>query len=307
MPIYKQNANKLVPVREKRIDLEKTVQGLVETNLEDVFGLQFVTTEFALNNLRIDTLAFDIETNAFVIIEYKRDKSFSVIDQGYAYLALMLNNKADFVLEYNERCKKNLRKDDIDWSQSRVIFVAQSFTKYQQEAMGFQDLPIELWEVRQYENDLILFNELRASEKSESIKTVAKGHNADVVAKEIKQYRVEDHFKSQWDKAKTLYELISQRILELDSTLETHPVKAYIGFSIQGKNVVLIKTRQSKLRLELLRTRPEDLKDPEKNVRYMDKSFERYNQYVSLFDIENEDDIDYAMMLIKQVYKRFVE
>ena len=116
MPIYKQNGNKLVPVREKRIDLEKTVQSLVEANLEDVFGLQFVTTEFALNSLRIDTLAFDEETNAFVVIEYKRDKSFSVIDQGYAYLALMLNNKADFVLEYNEKCKKNLRKDDIDWS-----------------------------------------------------------------------------------------------------------------------------------------------------------------------------------------------
>jgi len=307
MPIYKKNSNKLIPVREKRIDLEKTVQSLVEANLEDVFGLQFVTTEFALNGLRIDTLAFDVETNAFVVIEYKRDKSFSVIDRGYAYLALMLNNKADFVLEYNERCKKNLRKDDVDWSQSRVIFVAQSFTKYQQEAMGFQDLPIELWEVRQYDEDLILFNELRASEKSESIKTVAKGKNAEVVAKEIRQYRVEDHFKLQWDRAKTLYELISQRILELDSAFTTHPVKAYIGFNIQGKNVVIIKIRQSKLRLELLRTRPEDLKDPEKRVRYMEKSFEHYNQYVSLFDIENEDDVDYAMMLIKQVYRRFTE
>lgn len=307
MPIYKQNSNKLVPVKEKRIDLEKTVQSLVEINLGDVFGLQFVTTEFALNGLRIDTLAFDVETNAFVVIEYKRDKSFSVIDQGYAYLALMLNNKANFVLEYIEKSGKNIRMSDIDWSQSRVIFVAQSFTKYQQEAIGFQDLPIELWEVHQYEENLILFNELKAPEKSESIKTVAKGHNAEAVFKEIKQYRVEDHFKPQWDKAKTLYELTSQRILELDPAFETHPVKAYIGFNIQGKNVVLIKTRQSKLRLELLRTRPEDLKDPEKNVRYMDKSFERYNQYVSLFDIENEDDIDYAMMLIKQVYKRFVE
>jgi len=139
----------------------------------------------------------------------------------------------------------------------------------------------------------------RASEKSESIKTVAKGKNAEVVAKEIRQYRVEDHFKLQWDRAKTLYELISQRILELDSAFTTHPVKAYISFNIQGKNVVIIKIRQSKLRLELLRTRPEDLKDPEKRVRYMEKSFEHFNQYISLFDIENEDDIDYAIMLIK--------
>ena len=145
MPIYKQSGNKLVSVKEKKIGLEKDIQALTEGNLSDIFGLDFIASEFPLNNLRIDTLAFDSETNSFVIIEYKRDRSFTVVDQGYAYLALLLNNKADFVLEYNEKNKKNLRKDDIDWSQARVIFIAQSFTKYQQEAIGFQDMPIELW------------------------------------------------------------------------------------------------------------------------------------------------------------------
>ncbi len=167
MPIYKQSGNKLIPIKERKIGFEKTIQTLVEANLSNIFDLDFICSEFQLHNLRIDTLAFDDELKSFVVIEYKKDRSFSVIDQGYAYLALLLNNKADFVLEYNEKCKKNLRKDDIDWSQSKVIFVASSFTKYQQEAMGFQDLPIELWEVKQYDNDLLLFNELPAPEKSE--------------------------------------------------------------------------------------------------------------------------------------------
>src|SRR3989344_6110239 len=148
MSIYKQTGNQLIPVKEKKIDLERSVQRLVESNLSEVYGLSFICSEFPLNNLRIDTLAFDEELKSFVIIEYKKDKSISVIDQGYAYLALLLNNKADFVLEYNEKCKKNLRKDDIDWSQSKVLFIASSFTKYQQEAIGFQDLPIELWEAK---------------------------------------------------------------------------------------------------------------------------------------------------------------
>lgn len=307
MPIYKQNKNKLVAVKEKKIDLEKTVQGVSEDNLSTIFGLTFICSEFPLNNLRIDTLAFNEELKSFVIIEYKKDKSFSVIDQGYAYLALLLNNKADFVLEYNEKCKKNLRKDEIDWSQSKVVFIANSFTKYQQEAMGFQDLPIELWEVKQYEDNLILFNQLRASEKSESIKTVAKGNNVEVVSREIKQYSVEDHLKPQWDKAKTLFEIISQKILEIDPEFEIHPVKNYIGFNINGKNVVSIKTQASGLLLELLRVKPEDLKDPEKKVRYVDTSFEHWGKHVSRYNIETEDDIDYAMMLIKQVYKKFIE
>ncbi|PIQ72346.1 hypothetical protein COV86_03480 [Candidatus Roizmanbacteria bacterium CG11_big_fil_rev_8_21_14_0_20_35_14] len=307
MPIYKQTDNRLVPIKEKKVGLEKTLQNLVETNLSDIFGLSFVATEFPLNNLRIDTLAFDEEAKAFVVIEYKRDKNFTVIDQGYAYLALLLNNKADFVLEYNEKTKKNLRKDDIDWSQSKVMFVAQSFTKYQQEAIGFQDLPIELWEVKKYDEDLVSFNQVRASEKSESIKTVTKNKDIERVSREIKQYSVEDHIKPSWSKAKELFDEFSQRVLELDPRFEIHPVKYYIGFNIENKNVIAVKVRTTKLLLELLRVQPKDLKDPEKRARYRKNSFEYYNKHITQFDINSDDDIDYAMSLVKQVYKSFTE
>ena len=307
MPIYKQTDNRLVPIKEKKVGLEKTLQNLVETNLSDIFGLSFVATEFPLNNLRIDTLAFDEEAKAFVVIEYKRDKNFTVIDQGYAYLALLLNNKADFVLEYNEKTKKDLRKNDIDWSQSKVMFVAQSFTKYQQEAIGFQDLPIELWEVKKYDEDLVSFNQVRASEKSESIKTVTKNKDIERVSREIKQYSVEDHIKPSWSKAKELFDEFSQRVLELDPRFEIHPVKYYIGFNIENKNVIAVKVRTTKLLLELLRVQPKDLKDPEKRARYRKNSFEYYNKHITQFDINSDDDIDYAMSLVKQVYKSFTE
>src|SRR3989338_9448553 len=174
MPIYKQRGNILISIKEKPTDLEKTTQHIMENNLHEIFGLDFVCTEFPLNNFRIDTLAFDAETKSFVIIEYKRDRSFSVIDQGYAYLALLLNNKADFVLAYNEKNNKSLAKSDIDWSQSKVIFIASSFTRYQQEAIGFQNLPIELWEFKKYDENLVSFNEIRASEKNENIATITK-------------------------------------------------------------------------------------------------------------------------------------
>lgn len=307
MPIYKQINDKLIPIKEKKVSLEKTLQNLIEVNLDEVFGLNFIASEFSLNNLRIDTLAFDEETKTFVIIEYKRDKNFSVIDQGYAYLALLLNNKADFVLEYNEKTKKNLRKDDIDWSQSRVMFVAQSFTKYQREAIGFQDLPIELWEVKRYDEDLVSFNQVIASEKSESIKTITKNKDIERVSREIKQYSVEDHIKLSWSKAKELFDEFSQRILELDPRFVIHPVKYYIGFNIGNKNVVTIHVRKSKLLLHLLRVRPEDLKDPEKRTRYEKNSLQYYNVHITSFVIENENDIDYAMSLVKQVYKIFTE
>ena len=83
MAIFKISNQKLEPIDEKKIDLERDIQKLTEQNLETVFGLKHICSEFQLNNLRIDTLAYDEETKSFVIIEYKRDKSFSVVDQGF--------------------------------------------------------------------------------------------------------------------------------------------------------------------------------------------------------------------------------
>ena len=306
MPIYKQSGSKLVPIKEKKVGLEKTIQTLTEENLSEVFGLSFIVSELQLNNLRIDTLAFDEETKSFVVIEYKKDRSFSIVDQGFAYLALLLNNKADFILEYNEKSKRNLKKSDVDWSQARVIFVASSFTKYQQEAIGFQDLPIELWEVKKYDSGLFSFDQVRASEKSESIKTIAKNKDIEKVSREIKQYSLDDHIKPTWNKSKELFDEFSQRVLELDPRFEIKPVKSYIGFNMGSKNMITVRIRTSKLILELLRTNPENIKDPEKRLKYVKNSLEHYNQHISLFDIKNEDDIDYAMLLAKQKYKNFV-
>src|SRR5690554_4886679 len=176
-------------IREKPFRLEKEIQELTENNLKTILGLDFVKSEFALNNFRIDTLAFDKEANAFVIIEYKRDKNFSVIDQGYAYLSLMLNNKADFILEFNENLDIALKRNDVDWSQSRVIFISPAFTNYQQEAINFKDLPIELSEVKRFENNTVSYEQIQKSGTQESIKTISKtDHTIDSDAKEIKVY-----------------------------------------------------------------------------------------------------------------------
>jgi hypothetical protein len=135
-------------IKEKPFRLEKEIQEMTESNLKAILGLDFVKSEFALNNFRIDTLAFDKESNAFVIIEYKRDKNFSVIDQGYAYLSLMLNNKADFILEFNENLDKTLKRNDVDWSQSRVLFISPAFTNYQREAINFKDLQLNFGKLK---------------------------------------------------------------------------------------------------------------------------------------------------------------
>lgn len=124
MPFFSIKQGKLVKIKGTSFRNEKEIQIITEQNLKDIFGLEFVKSEISIGNLRIDTLAFDNETKSFVIIEYKKDKNFSVIDQGFAYLSLLLNNKADIIIEYNECKNKSLKRVDVDWSQTRVIFIS---------------------------------------------------------------------------------------------------------------------------------------------------------------------------------------
>ena len=127
-----------------------------------------------------------------------------------AYLNLMLNNRADFILKYNESSSSSshnrLKREQVDWSQSRIIFIAPEFTKYQQHAIGFKDVGIQLWEVHKYNNGLLVFNEVKSPSTREPITTIAK--DSDIVKKvtdEIEVYTEEDHLASVDDKIKELY------------------------------------------------------------------------------------------------------
>ncbi len=110
MKLFTINNEKLKSISSSEFKLEKDIQNLIEKNLEELYHLQFVKSELPIKNFRVDTLGFDKENNFFVIIEYKKDRNFSVIDQGYTYMSLLLNNKADFILEYNENCGGQLKK-----------------------------------------------------------------------------------------------------------------------------------------------------------------------------------------------------
>jgi predicted transport protein len=308
MSLFKFLNNKLLPVKEKKISLEKDIQSLTENNLEDIFGYTFVSTEIKIDSFRFDTLAWDDENNSFVIIEYKKDRNFSVVDQGFAYLSVLLNRKADFILEYNSKFpNKQLNKEDIDWSQSRVIFIAPYFTPYQINSINFRNMPFDLYEFSMYENDTVAYNKIEASNPTESIDSVVSGGDIEKVTKEVKDYSVEDHFKEGWEDSRELFNIIDERLLAIDPNIMRDPKKVYIGYKIGSAVIFSIEIHKTSLCLQLYRFKPENFSDPEKKVTYQKNSFKYYNKHVSLFRIEIEEDIDYAIMLAKQVYKKFIE
>ncbi len=291
----------LTYIKEKPFRLEKDIQTMTERNLQEVLGLTCVRSEFALNNFRIDTLAFDREANAFVIIEYKRDKNFSVIDQGYAYLALMLNNKADFILEFNENMGKTLKRNDVDWSQSRVLFVAPSFTTYQREAINFKNLPIELWEVKQFENNTVSYEHMQKTGAQESIKTISKqDKNIDTVAREIKVYSEEGLLEKSSEEIKELYEHIKLAILNFDG-IKMKMKKLYVAF-VAGKNVVDIHPQKKALKMWINMPKGE-LDDPKGLARDVSAIGHWGNGDYEL-QFQSDDDLEYILSLVKQSVRK---
>lgn len=292
---------KLEYIKEKPFRLEKEIQELTENNLKTIFGLEFVKSEFALNNFRIDTLAFDKEANAFVIIEYKRDKNFSVIDQGYAYLSLMLNNKADFILEFNENLDKTLKRTDVDWSQSRVLFVSPAFTNYQREAINFKDLPIELWEVKRFENTTVSYEQIQKAGAQESIKTISKADKTiDNVAKEIKVYSEQEHLENVSDEIKELYENFKSAIQNLEN-LEIKPKKKYIAF-VAGRNVIDILPQKKALKVWINMSKGE-LDDTKGITRDVSTTGHWGNGDFEI-QIRDDENLEYILSLVKQSIKK---
>ena len=260
--------------------------------------LQIVKSEFTIKNKRIDTLAYAKQSKAFIIIEYKRSKNISVIDQGFTYLSLMLENKADFIIEYNETLKENLKRTDVDWSQTRVVFVSTGFTENQKTATNFKDIAIELWEVKRYENDLISVNQIKKSKSAESIKPITSSNKQlDNITKEIKVYSEEDHTLNKSDSAVELYETFRDSILNFKEDIEVIPRKKRIAF--KGNRIICdILVQKSGIKL-WINLKSGELDDPKNLMRDVSNIGHWGNGDYELV-IKNTDDLEYIMSLIKQ-------
>ncbi|MDV4071000.1 hypothetical protein CMT45_04650 [Elizabethkingia anophelis] len=293
------NKNLLSVLKEISFKLEKEIQMLFEANVETILNLKLIKSEFTIKSNRIDTLAFDAESKAFVIIEYKRSQNYSVVDQGISYLNLMLEYKADFIIEYNETQKGNLKRSDVDWSQTKVIFVSPSFTDFQKTASNFKDLAIELWEIKQFENDVVVINPIKKSKSAPSIRQINQNENSELnkVVKEIKIYTEEDHTEGKSDHIIELYEVYKNAILALSSEIEIVPKKMYIAFKLKN-NIVDIRVQQKNLIL-WLNMKKGTLDDPKKLT--TDASVKgHYGNGDYELSVTDTSNLEYIMSLIKQ-------
>lgn len=301
MKIFTSKKGQLSQLKQQKFKLEKDIQRLFEENLTLLSGYIFIRSEFSIKNSRIDTLAFDPETQAFVIIEYKRQQNSSVVDQGISYLNLMLEYKADFIVEYNEKQKFPLKRNDVDWSQSKVVFVSLAFNDFQIQATNFKDLPIELWEVNRFDNDIITLNIINKSKSAPNIKAVSIEKNEEFsTLKEIKVYQESDHLSDKSDFIQELYEDFKQGILNLDPDIEINTRKLYIAFK-KDRNIADIRIQQKNLKIWI--NLPYGELDDPKNLAKNVSNTGHWGNGDYEITIESTQYLEYIMSLIKQAIK----
>ena len=298
MTMYSIKSDGLNEIHERPFKLEREIQNIFESNLEEIMGLKMVRSEFSIKNKRIDTLAYDEQANAFIIIEYKRDRNSSVVDQGFTYLGLMLENKADFVLEHQGQLGSSIKVDDIDWSQSRVAFVSPSFTENQVQATNFGDIAIELWEVKRYANDTVAINAIRKSKSAPSIKPLAqKNSDLKAISDVIKVFTEEDHRAAASEEIFELYENFRDAILNLSDGIEIKPQKHYVAFKKDG-NIACIELQRKKIKIYI------GLKvgqlDDAKNISKDVSQVGHFGTGDYLVEVNSDESIEYIMSLIKQ-------
>jgi hypothetical protein len=148
--------------------IEKSLQTLLEQNLEACLAVRFLASEFTTTHgRRVDTLGLD-ENGCPVIIEYKRSTNESVITQGLFYLDWVMDHRGDFELLVLKKLGKS-SADDIDWSAPRLICIAGDFNRYDDYAVKQIQRNIELIRYRRFGTDLLMLDLVSATATTKSV------------------------------------------------------------------------------------------------------------------------------------------
>lgn len=294
--------NKLL--KQDKFKLEKDLQVFIENHIPDILGeeYEFVCTEFTVGDFRIDSLAFNKETKSFIIIEDKKVENKSLVDQGLTYLKLLRDRKADFILKYNEVKGTNYNINDIDISQSKVVFFSPYYNKYQIYSSDYQNIPFELYKVTRYEDDIVDIEKIEKTSKERMDKSIfSELLTTKDNKEEIKVYTEEDHLEKCSEKVKGIYYSLKDKILELGD-IDLDIKKVYIAF--KGiRNIVDLEIYKNFIQVNI-NMKKGTLDDPLNimNCYVLDdgKVIGHHGNGDYYISIYNEDEMDKVIPFIKQ-------
>ena len=307
MRIFQSRGEDLKEISEEKANgkyfgLEKIIQNLVEKNLNSIFsGLEFIETEFQIDDLRPDTIVFDTEKKSFVIIEYKNVENQSLIDQGASYYQLLQDRKENFVLLYNKKKNQTFDVSDINWDETSVIFISPQYTKYQKRASSFHGLPIELYEIRKYQDDIITLNRIGDS----TVKDTEKTRTVTRLSEYVEEDYLDGKYHNQYptENTKRLWNQLKEIIEETFEDVEFRQKKIYGGYYLRdgGSSVCTLEAIKNKIVLCYSTSNMSLLEPSEFVIDVSNKGHHGIGSFQS--SIESAEDVSKAIPIISKVYQ----
>lgn len=223
------------------VALEKSLQDLLEANLEPLLGLRFLASEHSTgvrHGGRIDSLAID-ENGSPVIIEYKRSTNENVINQGLFYLDWLLDHRSEFELLVIKRLGQEAA-DGLDWSAPRLLCIAGGFTRYDEHAVQQMGRSIDLIRYRRFGDDLLLLELVNATiAKAEPAKSTQTAYAS------ATDYNVADRLAGLEGPLRDLYEELQTYLLALGEDVQEKITKLYVAFK-RLKNFACVDVQSGK-------------------------------------------------------------
>lgn len=290
---YKINENgSAKQIKKEDIKLEKELQTLVENNLNELFGINFLATEYSTGERhggRMDTLGID-ENNSPVILEYKKNKHQNIINQALFYLDWLVDHKSAFELLVRDKFNQKI---EIDWSSPRVLCIAEEFNKYDTYAVEQMKRPIELIQYRMFKGGLFALDILTAAEESKAENNTTSSKNKD--------YDIEHHKKKGTDRTRELFDELRDYTLELGDNIVESPRKFYTAYRVI-RNFLCLEVHKSHLFL-YLRLEPEEV-DVENQIIRDVSNIGHFGTGDIEVRLESKDDVDFAKDLILKAYNK---
>ena len=224
--LFKINNGNVAEITGKSVALEKSLQELMEKNLEIFLGVRFLGSEYSTGKThggRIDTLGLD-ENGCPVIIEYKRSTNENVINQGLFYLDWLMDHKAEFKLLVMDRFGKEVA-EAIEWSTPRLLCIAGDFTRYDEHAVQQINRNIELLRYRKYADELLLLELVNATSATISFESCSANGREKTTYKTV-SYNIAQAKPAMRD----LYEELCAYLLALGDDVQQKTLKYYIAF-----------------------------------------------------------------------------
>lgn len=294
MPLFRVEENRVEKIKLDNFRGEKSLQNIIEENLKQIFGARFVDSEFPIGQQggRIDTLALD-EDGTPVIIEYKWKGKSNVLNQGLFYLDWLMDHRGDFKVVARKRLGEDI---SVRWESPRLILMAQSFDKYDKFAVNRISESVELKRYRLYDNDLLQIEDVETrivGEKETQKESVTKA--------KPEVHTLKEHLGKGSEKSRKLFQDLREKILNLGDDITERFLKHYVAYKLNRNFAeVVLQKNQLRISLDISKGKLEDSKG-----RVMDKSEKgHWATGDQMFYVKKPEDVDYAIDLIEQSYRR---